>query len=287
MDFENCDIDAEPCDASPGRAACRCRAFTIVELLVVVGVVMILVGLALPTLALSREFARQSVCAQQLGQHVKVVHAYAADNRDAFPFLWPRARVAPVYPGMPNELPPWEPDHYEAISGLWHVPMLEAYGSDPFNRALICPSQLEAAFALRDKFAAKEGVAPSRVGWTLDYRMSMAMFLDSRALDPETPSFERKYYVGQCLSAVMFPSSKAAILEGVPSHDARYIEAHAVLFPNSRNFAAVDGAVAFRSTADMVPSVCPPQLVKPGGEPLYREANKGNYTPRGVAGRDW
>jgi hypothetical protein len=115
----------------------------------------------------------------------------------------------------------------------------------------------------------------------------MAMYLDPRALDPAKPSFEPKYYVDQTLSAVMFPSSKAEIFEGVPSHDGRYMEVQAVLFPNSRNYAAADGSVAFRSTADMISSVCPPQLVKPGGEPMYREANKGNYTPRGVAGRDW
>lgn len=248
---------------------------------------MILIGLALPMLSRSREAARQSVCAQQIAQHLKVVEQYAMDNQDAFPFLWPRARVAPQAPGLPDELPPFCPDWYGAVAGLWHLPMLEAYGGDAFNRSLLCPSGAEAAISIRDALALKEGVDPSQVRGTLDYQMSMAMYLDPRALDPSAPSFEPKYYTGQRLSAVKSPSNKAAIFEGAPAHDPRYIEVQAVLFPNLRNFGAADGSVRFRSTADMIPPVLPPQLVKPGGDALFSEANKGVFTPWGVAGRDW
>lgn len=251
------------------------------------GVLMLLLGIALPSLTRSREAARQSVCAQQIAQHMKITLVYAADNKDAWPFAWPKERTAPRLPNLPAG-PPGAPDWYGAVAGLWQVPMVDAYGGDFFHRSLLCPSRRNETLAWRDHYIQTSGADPDKVKGTLDYQMSMAMYLDIRALNPAAPSYEPKYYIGQRVSSVMFPSKKAALFEVLPAHDPTFARSRTLLFPNSRNIASADGAVSWRSTAAMIPAVVPPQLLlRPEMEALAKEAYKGSLTPRGVAGFDW
>ena len=63
----------------------RCNAFTLVELLVVIGIIAVLVALLLPALQKAREQAKIVQCAAQLRQVALAARAYAAENRDAIP----------------------------------------------------------------------------------------------------------------------------------------------------------------------------------------------------------
>lgn len=63
----------------------RCRAFTLVELLVVIGIIAILIGLMLPTLTRTREQANRTRCAANLRSLGQALHAYAGDNRGDYP----------------------------------------------------------------------------------------------------------------------------------------------------------------------------------------------------------
>lgn len=63
----------------------RRRAFTLVELLVVISIIAMLVALLLPSLEQARWTSRVAVCASHLRQGVYVTHAYATDNRARFP----------------------------------------------------------------------------------------------------------------------------------------------------------------------------------------------------------
>jgi prepilin-type N-terminal cleavage/methylation domain-containing protein len=67
----------------PGRRVRRppaCRGVTLVELLVVVGIIAVLFSLLLPTLGRVRERAREAECRTRLRQLITAFHAFAADH---------------------------------------------------------------------------------------------------------------------------------------------------------------------------------------------------------------
>ncbi len=63
----------------------RRRAFTLVELLIVVGIIAVLLSILLPVIGQARFRARVIVCASNERQFVAALTSYAIDNNDSFP----------------------------------------------------------------------------------------------------------------------------------------------------------------------------------------------------------
>jgi len=63
----------------------RTRAFTIIELLVVISIISLLVAILLPALESTREAARATTCSSNLRQIGQMLHLYAADNKQYVP----------------------------------------------------------------------------------------------------------------------------------------------------------------------------------------------------------
>lgn len=61
------------------------HAFTLVELLVVIGIIALLISILLPTLSKVRENARRVECASRLRQLTAAVHIYANDHNGKLP----------------------------------------------------------------------------------------------------------------------------------------------------------------------------------------------------------
>src|SRR3954467_7175409 len=85
------------------------RAFTLVELLVVIGIIALLIAILLPTLSRARESARRTQCLANIAELGRAVLLYAHDNKDHLPDAGsgnaPDALLSPRAVG----LAPWTP----------------------------------------------------------------------------------------------------------------------------------------------------------------------------------
>jgi prepilin-type N-terminal cleavage/methylation domain-containing protein/prepilin-type processing-associated H-X9-DG protein len=91
------------------RSNRRHGAFTLVELLVVIGIVAVLMGVLMPVLTSARASARKVACLSNLRQIGVAVHSYANDSRGNIPFgpkAPPFLSPADLYPstGAPTSL---------------------------------------------------------------------------------------------------------------------------------------------------------------------------------------
>lgn len=64
------------------------RAFTLVELLVVIGIIALLIGLLLPALSIARENAKSVACLSNLRQLATVAQIYCDRYRGSFPIAY-------------------------------------------------------------------------------------------------------------------------------------------------------------------------------------------------------
>ena len=63
--------------------------FTLVELLVVIGIIAIMIGILLPTLNKARQSARSAACLSNLRQMGQAFHIYLSENRGRLPYyIW-------------------------------------------------------------------------------------------------------------------------------------------------------------------------------------------------------
>jgi prepilin-type N-terminal cleavage/methylation domain-containing protein len=81
----------------------RKKAFTLVELLVVIGIIAILIAILLPAMQKAREQAKQTTCMSNMRQIVQGWLLYAHDNKGGIVFSETDDRTKTVPPGSPSQ----------------------------------------------------------------------------------------------------------------------------------------------------------------------------------------
>lgn len=260
------------------------RAFSLLELICVLGVVFILIGLMLPTLRSARERARSTLCTAQLHQHMGTLVSYALDQQDFWPYpLGPR--FTDPYTNQQLQLStPYGFYNYTWAGSYWVAPIVSYYGMDPFDRSLDCPKS-------RILSEAREAWGYSGRAWSTARELSMAMLLDPEALGTQGVWDQRLFRV-QRHGDVMFPSLKSALFEPYPFHDDRaQWSDHTVVTPPPWRIAVAgcDGSSTIRSQSDCAPGVVFSQF-RPrfeGAARVQATMDSLRFTPGGVRGIDW
>src|SRR4051812_28626035 len=88
----------------------RRTAFTLVEIIIVLGIIIVLVGLLFPLIGRAREAGKRATCMSNLRSLTQAWIAYAGENEGHFCSSDPT-----VAPGWYNRVPTLDPDHIGPI----------------------------------------------------------------------------------------------------------------------------------------------------------------------------
>jgi prepilin-type N-terminal cleavage/methylation domain-containing protein/prepilin-type processing-associated H-X9-DG protein len=147
-------------DSPAALAAPRRSAFTLVELVVVIGIVAVLAGLTLSGAWYARERARAFRCVTNLHELGVAVALYEKDYGDTLPLVWPMEWYGPAWRQPPLPPQPWATPQYvlgdyistpttfvcpdgrryifnQSVSGM-HVPPGFRKWAGPANTLLMC-----------------------------------------------------------------------------------------------------------------------------------------------------
>lgn len=174
------------------------RGFTLVELLVVLGVVGALIAIVLPTLSLVMRRGRALGSLSNLRTHAQMMSAYATNNGDFLPvFLEPGDRVSLAAGGIV-----YENLMYFDMHQTWNIFMAE-----PYYRA-------EATGEVFSSPSVRDGFDPHPLYTVYHYACSFVARPEFWV--PESRMLGDAQFGGNRMAEVLYPADKSLIVESRP-----------------------------------------------------------------------
>lgn len=269
-------------------------AFSLIEILVSIGVVFILLGLLLPALGRARGKAIDTVCLAEMRQLATRVTLYATDSDDFVPFIYTRDPATGRWT-TPSGIG-LEPEFFSTAADFWAGPMLDEFGGSFISERLLCIND-NATRATAEWASQKTGTPVERVGVPLVRAISRSFYIRPESLRKDRTGHSEIDNRVAKLADVFYPSRKAFLIEGLPFHEPAFVgpSIPTDLLPYRLMVAAADTSVAWRSNGDALPGVLIHDPAPPGPTPLdpseteriMRLLAAFDSTRGGVHGRDW
>lgn len=229
-----------------GRIRPLARAFTLIELLIVIAIIAMLIGILLPALGMARKTARAAVCLNSQRQTAVGMHTYAGDHKE---IVIPSYNMADVTGVSPCD--GWAPilDRDGYVSG----------GVQTRNTVFYCPETIDVE-GMANGQTAKDPLLPK--GW-MDWPNMRTGSKNSPVLIPER-GFNRIIRVSYWINADNPIGSSVPTIDPDtfftgsvgygPSTDGRYIKytRFAALRRPSSLIATADGVYAGRQRDNKV-----------------------------------
>lgn len=181
-------------DGSPRVSRAQSAAFTLVELLVVIGIIALLIGILLPALNKAREAGAKTACLSNLRQISQAVMMYANANNGGLPAS---ARQPPVV--LYNDLVRWQ---FTDVAAQAFSPDIALVGIGPYLK--LTPSNVAVLRCPSDHTVTSRITVPGNP-YTFSYVMNWAI---CGASNPEMDPFRKTR-----LSRVKNSSEKILLLE--------------------------------------------------------------------------
>lgn len=248
----------------------RRKAFTLLELLIVIALMAMLIALAIPSMRSTRAAARRMGCLSNISQVNRIMLAYTIDSRGSF-----LCRVGDDQATL-SSARGRERFRRQALYLLIRDPWLSYSGLKADSRILRCPASQH------------DSGNPTARTWTRDYSVSETTLIRPDYLIPDLspPAWRSEIGAGvQKIDNVLFPSAKALMFEEVVWHawpgvfseqtDLRELEYWGTEGPISAAYA--DGSAAMLRAAQLKPAV--------NRVPHWRSSHF-NTTEWGMLGRD-
>ncbi len=204
----------------------RRRAFTLVELLVVIGIIAVLAALVMPALAAARERARRTQCISRLHQIDLAFRMYTNDHDNVYP--WGDAPVST------------DPFYWFWMGRGWRG-AIEPY-IDTRMEVLYCPSD----------DTAPEKWESTSYGYSLSFYHSPEQ-IDSMTTVADTYSNPRRT-IRQKAGTARFPSKKVMVAEWLSNHEDLEPDAGWWTGDGARMCLFADGHVDYVQTRDVLPA---------------------------------